>query len=194
MSRGSKQQQQQDHNAFPLAARGQLGYRVEEVDEFLERARATYDQDQIAERPVTSSEIRGIAFGVKRHGYSARFVDAAMDRLEEVFYERERRARVEEIGEEAWWAEVGQLLREVRGRLDRPKGKRFKSRGIFATGYRRSQVDAFLDRVTALFAGEAQLSTADVRSVVFHSQWRGYNEDQVDALLDSVLELLLATR
>ena len=182
------------HSSFPLAERGQLGYQPEEVDAFLERARDTYDQGADVLSPVTALEIRGLAFPLKKRGYSARFVDAAMDRLEEVFYERERRARMAQIGEEAWWAEVGQLLREVRGRLDRPRGKRFRTRGFFASGYRKSQVDAFLDRVSALFAGDDQLTTAEVRGVVFHSQWRGYNEDQVDALLDAVVELLLATR
>lgn len=181
-------------SAFPQASRGQLGYQVDVVDSFLDRARRTYDQDQTIVNPVTSAEIRHLGFPMKRNGYSARFVDAAMDRLEEVFYERERRNRTAEIGEEAWWAEIGQLLREVRGRLERPHGKRFDVRGIFASGYRRSQVDAFLDRIAALFAGEDQLSTAEVRGVVFHSQWRGYSEDQVDALLDSVIELLLGTR
>lgn len=180
--------------AFPLSARGELGYRVDQVDAFLERARSTYDEAGAASSPVTSSEIRQTAFSVKKRGYSARFVDAAMDRLEEVFFERERRARVQQIGEEAWWAEVGQLLRDVRGRLDRPKGRRFRRRGFFASGYRRSQVDAFLDRVSGLFVGAESVTTADVRSVVFHSQWRGYDEDQVDELLDSVIELLLATR
>jgi len=194
MSRSSRQPTAEKNGAFPLAGRGELGYRPEQVDEFLARARATYDLDQNVTAPVTAAEIRGLAFDVKRKGYSARFVDAAMDRLEEVFYERERRERIAQIGEEAWWGEVGQLLREVRGRLDLPKGKRFQRRGIFASGYRRSQVDAFLDRVSALFAGKDQLSTADVRGVVFHSQWRGYDEDQVDALLDAVIELLLATR
>ena len=182
------------HSSFPLAERGQLGYQPEEVDAFLERARDTYDQGGDLLSPVTALEIRGLAFPLKKRGYSARFVDAAMDRLEEVFYERERRARMAQIGEEAWWAEVGQLLREARGRLDRPRGKRFRTRGIFASGYRKSQVDAFLDRVSALFAGDDQLTTAEVRGVVFHSQWRGYDEDQVDALLDAVVELLLATR
>lgn len=183
-----------EQGAFPLAGKGQLGYQVDVVDAFLDRARQTYDLGQSDMPAVTAAEIRQIAFPLKKRGYSARFVDAAMDRLEEVFYERERRARTAEIGEDAWWAEVGQLLREVRGRLDRPRGKRFSRRGIFASGYRPSQVDAFLDSVSALFAGEGQLSTADVRIVVFHSQWRGYDEDQVDALLDSVIELLLATR
>lgn len=194
MSRKSTATSTKETSAFPLAGRGHLGYQIEVVDAFLDRARQTYDQEQATANPVTSVEIRHTGFPLKRHGYSARFVDAAMDRLEEVFYERERRLRTAEIGEDAWWAEIGQMLREVRGRLDRPRGKRFDVRGPFASGYRRSQVDAFLDRVSALFAGEDQLSTAEVRGVVFHSQWRGYSEDQVDALLDSVIELLLGTR
>lgn len=180
--------------AFPLATRGQLGYRPDQVDEFLARARATYDQSADPAAHVTSAEVRQTAFALKKRGYSARFVDAAMDRLEEVFFERERRARMQEVGEDAWWAEVGQLLREVRGRLERPKGKRFRRRGMFASGYRASQVDAFLDRIAELFAGNDSLTTADVRGVVFHAQWRGYDEDQVDQLLDSVIELLLSTR
>ena len=180
--------------AFPLATRGQLGYRPDQVDAFLDRARSTYDQSADPAAQVSAAEVRQMAFALKKRGYSARFVDAAMDRLEEVFFERERRSRMQEIGEEAWWAEVGQLLREVRGRLERPKGKRFRRRGMFATGYRASQVDAFLDRVSNLFAGEDALTTGDVRGVVFHAQWRGYDEDQVDALLDSVIELLLSTR
>jgi DivIVA domain-containing protein len=90
---------------------------------------------------MTAEEVRRTAFGLKRGGYASRYVDAAMDRLEEVFFERERRARVRAEGEEAWWEETRQLLSEVRGRMQRPRGKRFRRRGVFATGYRRSQVD-----------------------------------------------------
>lgn len=143
---------------------------------------------------LTSSDIRSVAFPLKRKGYSARHVDAAMDRLEEVFFDRERRTRMAEIGEEAWWAETRQLLSEVRGRLDRTAGKRFRRRGWFASGYRRSEVDAFLDTVTEMLHGRETLTTAEVRGVVFHSQWRGYHEDQVDALLDAVIVLMLAIR
>lgn len=181
-------------SAFPFATGKQLGYRQDQVDAFLERARRSYEQPGVVEEAVTSAEIRGTAFAVKRNGYVSRFVDAAMDRLEEIFYERERRARVAEIGDDAWWAQTQQLLSEVRGRLQRPRGKRFRRRGIFASGYRCSQVDAFLDRVTAMLMGKESLTTAEVRSVVFHSQWRGYDEDQVDALLDAVIELMLAVR
>ncbi|MGD9606596.1 MAG: DivIVA domain-containing protein [Leucobacter sp.] len=179
--------------AFPLATGRELGYHREQVDGFLDRARSSYEQAP-ADDPVTSAEIRRTAFPLKRKGYSARYVDAALDRLEEVFFERERRARVAEIGEEAWWDETRQLLSEVRGRLGRPAGKRFKRRGIFATGYRRSEVDAFLDLINSMLHGESTLTTVEVRGVVFHSQWRGYSEDQVDALLDAVIVLMLSTR
>ncbi|WP_029746644.1 DivIVA domain-containing protein [Leucobacter chironomi] len=181
------------HSSFPTASGSQLGYQPEQVDAFLDRARATYEGS--GEAAMTAEEVRRTAFAVKRGGYASRYVDAAMDRLEEVFFERERRARVRADGEEAWWDETRQLLSEVRGRMQRPRGKRFRRRGLFATGYRRSQVDAFLDRVFDMFERrELGLSPAEVRDVVFHSQWRGYDEDQVDALLDSVVELILATR
>lgn len=180
--------------AFPFAEGKELGYRVDQVDAFLDRARQTYDAGAAVERPVTSHEIRSTAFKLKKRGYSARFVDAAMDRLEEVFFEREKRIAMREFGEDAWWSDVKQKLSEVRGRIERERGKRFRRRGVFATGYNISQVDAFLDRVSKMFAGTDALSTTDVRTVVFHSQWRGYDEDQVDALLDAVIDLLLATR
>ena len=182
------------HTSFPLATGSQLGYQQDQVDRFLEDARSAYEGAPVA-GGMTSETVRGTAFAVKRGGYAARYVDAAMDRLEEVFYERERRARVRAAGEEAWWEETRQLLSEVRGRIHRPRGKRFRRRGLFATGYRRSQVDAFLDRVSEMFERrELALQPAEVRDVVFHSQWRGYDEEQVDALLDGVVELILATR
>lgn len=180
--------------AFPLAEGKEPGYRRDQVDDFLARARASYEQAPGAVGIVTAGEIRGTAFGVKRKGYSARHVDAAMDRLEEVFFERERRARIAEIGEDAWWADAKQLLSELRGRIERPRGKKFRRRSVFASGYRRAQVDAFLEQVRAMLHGEGTLTTAEVRSVVFHSEWRGYSEDQVDMLLDSVVVLMLSIR
>lgn len=181
-------------STFPTASGKQLGYRPDQVEAFLERARASYENAESVERPVTSAEIRNQAFALKRKGYAARFVDAAMDRLEEVFFERERQARVAEIGEEAWWAETKELLSEVRGRLQRPRGKRFRRRGVFASGYARPQVDAFLDRVANMLSGREPLSLGEVRSAVFHVKWRGYDEDQVDALLDAVAELMLIVK
>ena len=183
------------HTAFPLATARELGYQPDQVEAFLERARSSYEGGVGSGGVMTASEVRSASFSVKKRGYSARYVDAALDRLEEVFYERERRAEVRANGEEAWWNETRRLLSEVRGRMQRPRGRRFRRRGVFATGYRRSQVDAFLDRVADMFERrELSIAPAEVRDVVFHSQWRGYDEDQVDAVLDAVVELILATR
>lgn len=183
------------HTSFPLARGSQPAYHPEQVDAFLARARATYEGAASGEAPLTAVDVRHTAFAVKRGGYAARYVDAAMDRLEDVFFERERRARVRAEGEDAWWAETRQLLSEVRGRVQRPRGKRFRRRGILATGYRRSQVDAFLDRIHEGFERrDIGMKPAEVRDVVFHPQLGGYDEEQVDALLDAVVELILATR
>jgi DivIVA domain-containing protein len=183
------------HTSFPLANGSQRGYHPEQVDDFLTRARAAYEGSGATPVSMTAEDVRHTAFAVKRGGYTPRYVDAAMDRLEEVFFERERRALLRAQGDDAWWAETRQLLSEVRGRIQRTRGKRFRRRGIFATGYRRSQVDAFLDRIAEMFERrELALKPAEVRDVVFHSEWRGYDEDQVDALLDAVVELILATR
>lgn len=186
---------EKQHNAFPMAVGTELGYNPEQVDEFLDRARSAYEAGAKGVEPLTSSDVRSMAFSVKRGGYAARYVDAALDRLEEVFFERERRVAVRAGGEDAWWDDTRLLLSEVRGRIGRPKGRKFKRRGIFATGYRRSQVDALLVRIGEMFERrEFDMKPAEVRDVVFHSEHRGYDEDQVDALLDAVIDLMLATR
>ena len=183
------------HTAFPFATGSEPGYRPDQVDEFLDRARRAYEGTPDPETALTSRDVRSTAFAVKRGGYAARYVDAALDRLEEVFFERERRAALRGGNEDAWWDETRALLSEVRGRIGRPRGRKFRRRGPFATGYRRSQVDAFLERVGDMFERrEFDLQPADVRDVVFHSERRGYDEDQVDALLDAVVDLMLATR
>src|SRR5690606_34996589 len=114
---GGRRQHDQEHTAFPLATHRELGYQPDQVDTFLERARASYEGGAAAGSRMTAAEVRSAAFSVKKHGYSARYVDAALDRLEEVFYERERRAEIRARGEEAWWNETRELLSEVRGRM-----------------------------------------------------------------------------
>lgn len=194
-AQGATRDNKKVHTAFPFATGSEPGYRPDQVDEFLSRARSAYEGAPDPDSSLTSREVRGASFAVKRGGYAARYVDAALDRLEEVFFERERRAALRSGAEDAWWEETRTLLSEVRGRIGRPRGRKFRRRSLFATGYRRSQVDAFLERVGEMFERrEFDLKPADVRDVVFHSERRGYDEDQVDALLDAVVDLMLATR
>ncbi|MBC9944418.1 DivIVA domain-containing protein [Leucobacter sp. cx-328] len=195
MSDGATGSAGQTGNVFPKAADRRLGYKPADVEAFVERARETYVGAAGASSAVTAGEVREASFPVVKGGYSVRHVDAALDRLEDVFYERERRVEMRENGEKEWWDETRSLLSDVRGRIGRPAGKRLRRRGVFASGYRRSQVDAFLDSVGDMFARrEISMTPAEVRETVFHSEWRGYDEDQVDALLDAIVELILATR
>ena len=178
---------------FPKTQGREKGYQPKQVDEFLNRARTAYEDN--AAKPLTASDVRNLAFKMQRHGYVPRYVDAALDRLEDVFFERERRSQMRELGEDEWWRATRGLLSEVRGRIDRPRGKRFRHRGILARGYRRSQVDAFLDRIGEMFHNrEVSVTSSEVREVVFHPQWRGYDEEQVDALLDALVDIILSTR
>lgn len=182
-----------EESPFPITRGREKGYQPKQVDAFLDEARAAYEEGDTPR--LNAADIRNLAFKMQRRGYSARHVDAALDRLEDVFFERERRAKLRELGEDEWWRETRGLLSEVRGRIGRPRGKRFRRRGFFALGYRRSQVDAFLDRIGEMFANrEVTITSSEVREVVFHAQWRGYDEDQVDALLDALVDIILSTR
>jgi DivIVA domain-containing protein len=176
---------------FPMAKKRSRGYDIDAVNEFLERARQTYDGTTVA---VTADDVRDAAFPLKRSGYETRFVDAALDRLEDVFFERERRQFLRERGGDQWRAELRSLGNDVQGRASRPKGHRFRRRGILSSGYRRSQVDAFVERISDALSGVTSMSPAVVREAVFHSEWRGYDEAQVDAFLDAVVDLLLSER
>lgn len=178
---------------FPLTSGRELGYQTQQVDAFLDRARTSYEAS--GPGALSARNVREQSFKLQHHGYAPRYVDAALDRLEEVFFERERRERIREVGEAQWWSETRGLLSEVRGRIGRPRGARFRRRGLLATGYRRSQVDAFLDRIGEMFANrEISVTPSEVREVVFHTQLGGYDEEQVDALLDALVDLILATR
>ena len=95
---------------------------------------------------------------------------------------------------EQWRAALKELGHDVQARASRNKGSRFRRRGILASGYRRSQVDAFIDRISDALSGVTSMNPSVVREAVFHSEWRGYDEAQVDAFLDAVVELLLSER
>lgn len=184
----------QGHAAFPRSERKADGYDPEEVDAFLDRARRSYDGSADPEETIGAAELRSASFTLRKGGYSARFVDAALDRLEDVFFERERRDRIRREGDEAWTTRVHELALDIRGRVTRPRKQRFRRRSLLTTGYAPGQVDVFLDRIAAYLDGRAGLTPLDVRDVAFAREIRGYDEDQVDAFLDAVIELILSRR
>ena len=177
---------------FPTAKRRSTGYDQREVDAFLARARAAYDADD--EGGMTSDEIRHVSFGLKKGGYSTAYVDAALERLEDAFFLRERERAFEEAGKREWLSSARETAQVILNRLARPDGERFSRVSILSKGYRRSEVDALAERLIAYFEEGKPVKIDQVRTVAFSAQRGGYRESQVDLLLDSVVEVMLAVR
>jgi DivIVA domain-containing protein len=180
---------------FPRTRSSSLGYDLDEVDEFLARARTAYDErDDAGEYTLTSELVRRTAFGMQKGGYDPRAVDAALERLEDAFALRERDRAYREQGDEEWFAEARARAAEILARLERPDGERFAAAGFLRQGYHRKDVDAFAGELVQYFRSGALVTVSDVRTAVFRPKRGGYSESQVDALLDAVVDVMLAVR
>lgn len=179
---------------FPLAERGARGYSTDEVDRFLRFARLAYDgADERA--AMTATDIRHTAFAVvTRGGYDPVHVDAALERLEDAFAQRERDLGIQQMGSAAWVEFQRETAQVIVNRLARPAGRRFARTGPLARGYKRSAVDAFADVVSDYFQRGRALDVETVRRAAFPLERGGYREDQVDAVLDAVVSVMLAVR
>ncbi|WP_253905829.1 DivIVA domain-containing protein, partial [Arthrobacter sp. H5] len=104
---------------FARVERRELGYNTKQVDRFLTRARAYYNADDLTGEAITSRDVRSMAFEPAKGGYEPRAVDAALDRLEDVFAQQERDAMIDSKGEEAWLMQIGRISAVLRGRLHR---------------------------------------------------------------------------
>ena len=182
-------------STFPAPRSGKPGYDIDEVEKFLEEARSAYGAPPGSAGAMTSDEIRHTAFRVRRRGgYSARHVDAALERLEEAFATREREHAIAELGEEGYDAQTRATAQEIIDRLARPEGSRFRRVSILTRGYHPDDVDAFMARLSRYFQEGAPLTVENVRTIAFRPAFRGYHETQVDLLLDTAIRLMLAVR
>lgn len=170
------------------------GYDIDEVEDFLEEARRAYSSPLTENAVIKAESIRTTAFSMRRGGYSASHVDAALERLEDAFATREREQAIHAMGEGAWYQETRSIAQEVVNRLSRPQRHRFDRAGFMVNGYRRKDVDALADRILAHLVDGAPLETKDIRLSAFRPQRGGYKEAQVDLLLDSVIDVMLAVR
>lgn len=179
---------------FPRARRSRPGYDVDQVEDFLEDARRAYSEPN-AISFVNSTTIRRTAFDMQKGGYSTTHVDAALERLEDAFANRERdRAFAAPDGDSGWYGEARSTAQVILDRLARPTGSRFTRVGLLTRAYSTKEVDAFADRLVDYFQHGKPLTVDEVRTVAFRATRRGYNEGQVDLLLDSVIEVMLAVR
>lgn len=183
----------QGSSPFARVARRSIGYNTRQVDRFLTRARSYYNEGDSGSGPVTSIQVRAMVFEPARGGYEPQDVDAALDRLEDAFAQRERDQLIKAKGEEAWLTQIGRTSALLRSRLHRPHGERFRrpSRKK-ALSYNTDDVDALCDDLLAYFENELPLSVDTVRRAVFREAAgaAGYEENQVDAFLDRVVELM----
>jgi len=177
---------------FPAARRPAKGYARSEVDEFLERARRSYDE--VDDTPLTAAEIRHTSFSLTKGGYSTVHVDAALERLEDAFALRERERAFQEKGRDSWLASARQTAQVILNRLSRPEGKRFARVSFLTQGYRCEDVDGLADRLVAYFQSGKPIGIDQVRTAVFRPQRGGYQETQVDLVLDAVVDVMLAVR
>lgn len=181
-------------NTFPRTKRSVLGYDVDQVEEFLRGARVAYDAVADEDPMLTAKTIRHTAFAMRKGGYSPRHVDAAMERLEDAFAERERERSTARLGVEGHRNIARRDAQVILDRLLRPDDERFRRSGLLTTGYRRPEVDAFARRIVSYLQDGVELTVDEVRTVVFSPERGGYDETQVDLVLDGVIDVMLAVR
>lgn len=179
-------------DTFPRSSRLAKGYDVDQVETFLTRARAAYE-DTGRGPAMTSWHVRTVGFDLVRGGYDVESVDAALDRIEDAFARREKQRGEERAGTGGWQTQLRTQEQSLRAQLSRPDGQRFpRGTGLELT-YDVGQVDDLCRQVEEAFASGRPLAPDAVRLAVFKSRRgsRGYREASVDAFLDRVVELLV---
>lgn len=179
-------------DTFPRATKLGKGYDIEQVEAFLTRARAAYE-DSGRGPAMTSWHVRTVGFDLVRGGYEVEAVDAALDRIEDAFARREKQRGEERAGSSGWQNQLRTQEQSLRAQLARPEGQRFPRGSGLELTYDIEQVDELCERVEAAFATGRPLAPDAVRLAVFRSRRgsRGYREAAVDAFLDRVVELLV---
>jgi DivIVA domain-containing protein len=175
---------------FNRATGNRPAYDPVQVEEFVEDARRAYDAPAGMPATLTAMQIRQVSFALKRGGYDAAQVDAGLERLEIAFATAEREAAIARDGWESWSSRGVAAAEDLRDRLLREPENRFrKAKGA---GYKRSEVDAFSERVLDYLATGVGLTLPDVRRVTFTAARGGYDEAQVDYALDVLIDIMLA--
>lgn len=181
-------------STFPRTRNSRRGYSIDQVEDFLEEARRAYSAEPGAPVVLASQNIRSASFAQQKGGYSPVHVDAALERLEDAFANREREGARAQMGDAAWFNIARTNAKEIIDRLSRPKGQKFGRAGFLSDGYDRKQVDEFSLLLSDYFLKATPMSVEDVRLIAFRPAKGGYKEAQVDYFLDSVIAVMLAVR
>lgn len=177
------------NDLFPRVGRWHRGYHPKQVEEFLERARLSYESD---DQSVTEESVRAAAFEMVVDGYQTATVDSALDRLEAAIAKRRRAAFVAANSEDAWMAAAVASATSLYPRLQRPAGERFAD--AKGQGYAKTDVDALCERLIDYFERGAAITAKQLRLATFGPARgrKAYDEAVVDSYLDRAVEVLLA--
>ncbi|EEH63910.1 DivIVA domain repeat protein [Gleimia coleocanis DSM 15436] len=178
---------------FPRVKFLKKGYDTAAVDEFFEFAEQAYTGGLPASE-FSAEQVRRAMFPLVRGGYDPYTVDAALDRMEGGFIQRDRANHVAVNGEAAWLAHVADRATTLYPRLSRPEGERFAHPEKDQPGYSAEAVDAFLARLADFFDQNEPLTVREIRSLTFPpaKEQKAYVEGAVDAYLARVIEILLS--
>ena len=176
---------------FSEVSKFSKGYSQESVEQFFELARASYEGQAL--EPITQREIHTAVFELSRGGYEISEVDAALERLEKAFINKEREQSIAVNGEESWYGKLAEDAQTLYARIDRPVGLRFNQPARGKLGYSKHEVDALCENLASYFERKITLTSSDVRQVRFTTKTgrKAYREAEVDAFIAKVLEVLL---
>ena len=173
---------------FAKVKKRKHGYSPEQVDAFVEMARQQYEHPE--GHLLGAERIRETEFDLVRGGYEVSAVDAALDRIEDALANREISRKRETRGDFAIAHQLERITEIVRGRIERPKNKRFDRAAWPSRGYNRKQVDKLCNLILEHLVNGEALTMSEVRRIVFSAQRGGYAENQVDAFIDRVIQIL----
>lgn len=174
--------------SFKQSGRRKLGYDMNQVDEFLQRAREQYSNPN--NNLVTVLDVRTARFKLVKNGYSISVVDAALEKLEDAFAASEYQSELRKTGSSEFSEDLQVIHDMVLARTNRANGKKFTKRRWPNKGYSVKEVDKFCSLLGNMLETKADLTVKEVRVATFKSKRGGYAEYQVDAFLEKVVEVL----
>jgi DivIVA domain-containing protein len=174
--------------AFSRSGKRKRGYNISQVDEFLSLAREQYSNT--SKSLVSSLDVRNTRFELERNGYSISVVDAALEKLEDVFAANEYSKELLKSGYFEYTEDLTALRELIIDRSSRAKRRKFVRRVWPNRGYDARQVDKFCSQMGSSLEAKTKLTVKDVRTATFKSKRGGYAEYQVDAFLEKVVEVL----
>lgn len=172
---------------FPKAKGKILGYNPSQVEDVITNAREQFANP--TRHLLEHGKLRHSTFELVPGGYLISAVDAALERLDDAFAVQEVKLKLVESGRHDLESELSQLEELIKGRLARPKKRKFSRVSFWQRGYPTAQVDRLCNEILVSLQDGGFLDVEKLRAAEFRASWAGYAENQVDAFIDRAVEL-----